>query len=276
MSDSSYDYMNTPDIQSETDSRGIEIQQVGISRLRYPLVWHENQQKAQHSEGLFKFTASLPADQRGTHMSRFVELLHANHTSLNMQTWMDFPDMIINALQTDSASAEMQFSLFREISAPVTGKYALQAADILIRSEKKISGGTSFSSMFIQLDIPIATVCPCSREISARGAHNQRGMVRISGNLYMNLVHSLQIQELIGIFESCSSVQLYPLLKRSDEKYVTEKGYDQAKFVEDVARDLVLVARKSEVFESFTVEVENEESIHTHNAFARICEEKKT
>ncbi|GAB6090935.1 GTP cyclohydrolase FolE2 [Spirochaeta dissipatitropha] len=274
MSDSSQDFMNTPDIQSETDSRGIVIQQVGISQLRYPLVWMEDQQM--HSEGVFKFTASLPADQRGTHMSRFVELLHAQHTSLSMQTWMNFPDMIMEALQTDSASAEMQFSLFREIAAPVTGKIALQAAEVLLRSKKELSGNSSFSSMFIQLDIPIATVCPCSREISARGAHNQRGMVRISGYLRENLINNLQLKKLISTFEACSSVQLHPLLKRSDEKYVTEKGYDQAKFVEDVARDLVLAARNTEVFESFAVEVENEESIHTHNAFARINEEKKS
>ncbi|AFG37676.1 GTP cyclohydrolase FolE2 [Spirochaeta africana] len=258
------------DIQNEPDNRGIAIGKVGVSRLRYPLIWHESDGSSFTAQGEFRLSASLDAHHRGTHMSRFVEQLHLLHHSLGLQQWYEFPCQLARVLNASRADAAVAFSLFREIAAPNTGKVGMQAVEVGLDAHWQSDGQHWLE---LELALPIATVCPCSREISERGAHNQRGLVTVRGRILPELIARVSLLQLIQRFEGCASVPLYPVLKRTDEKLVTEQGYDQAKFVEDVVRDVVLAARDCRLYRSFRVEVENQESIHTHNAFAIVEEE---
>ncbi len=259
------------DVQSMQDKRGIEIDTVGVRRLFYPLVWHDGSGTSQSCRGEFSLSVSLPAQQRGTHMSRFLEHLHTAHRHISLQSWVDFAPKLANALQAQSVSAQVRFSLFRPVFAPITQQQGMQEIHIELKSA--IKNGIQ-QALFLSITLPAATVCPCSKQISDRGAHNQRGEIQVSG--YLSKVHldPICLFDLVQEFEKCASVPVYPLLKRQDEKYVTEAGYDNAKFVEDVARDVVLATRTMNLFERFTVTVENQESIHAHNAFAKIKEGK--
>ncbi|MFW5801336.1 MAG: GTP cyclohydrolase I FolE2, partial [Spirochaeta sp.] len=217
----------------------------------------------------FALSASLDSHHRGTHMSRFIEQLQAVYQDISLISWNRFPEQIASVLEALRADTKVRFALFREVSAPHTKKVGMQAADIQLLSRWTRRSG---STLNLRLSLPVATVCPCSREISERGAHNQRGTVTVSGTVAQQRLSELSLLDTVTALEGCASVPLYPLLKRSDEKLVTEQGYDHAKFVEDVARDVVLLTRELNIFSDFTIEVENQESIHTHNAFAIIQE----
>ena len=258
------------DIQAESDNRQIPIQRVGVSKVSYPLIWHEPDGCCLPATGDFSLSASLAAHMRGTHMSRFMEHLQSNHEKLSLQRWYDTPVELAELLGADTADAIVRFRLFRKMKAPVTGRSGMQAYDVMLHA--RTAGHGKPRQLELKLELPIATVCPCSREISDRGAHNQRGTVLLCGVVRQDRIAAVQLSDIVAALEECSSVALYPILKRSDEKWVTERGYDTAKFVEDVARDVVLKTRELDVFDCFDVTVENQESIHTHNAFAFIQE----
>jgi GTP cyclohydrolase I len=243
------------DTQSERDSRGIAIGQVGIRGLRYPIVV-----EGRPSVGIFSLGASLAAAERGTHMSRFVESVHAHQNGITPEVLQSMGRQLCRKLKADSAVIRVNFPFFVEKQAPVSGMVGSVDYDVVWEVI-----ATPKSVQFAQeIQVPIGTLCPCSKAISERGAHNQRGHV----NVRLETAKPLALGKLIALIEEAASSELYSVLKRPDEKAVTERAYDNPAFVEDVVREVVLRLKKLKGLRSFSVDVENFESIHNHNAYA--------
>ena len=251
-----------PDVQSSVDVRNLPIQQVGIKNLRFPLQW-ASANGPQATVALLTMTVYLPADQKGTHMSRFVQLMEDEAaTVLDAQGLQKLTWEMLKRLDSDAGKLDISFPYFRTKTAPVSGIKSLLDYDV--RVVGCVEKGEYQSEL--QVLIPVTSLCPCSKEISQYGAHNQRSHVTI------NLRHTgeIQIDELIDLVEEQASCQLYGLLKRPDEKYVTERAYENPKFVEDMVRDVAARLRDDSRVSQFTVESENFESIHNHSAYAVI------
>ena len=251
-----------PDVQSIVDVRNLPIQQVGIKNLRFPLQW-ASANGPQATVALLTMTVYLPADQKGTHMSRFVQLMEDEAaTVLDAQGLQKLTWEMLKRLDSDAGKLDISFPYFRTKTAPVSGIKSLLDYDV--RVVGSVENGVYQSEL--QVLIPVTSLCPCSKEISQYGAHNQRSHVTI------NLRHTgeIQIDELIDLVEEQASCQLYGLLKRPDEKYVTERAYENPKFVEDMVRDVAARLRDDSRVSQFTVESENFESIHNHSAYAMI------
>ena len=251
-----------PDVQSSVDVRNLQIQQVGIKNLRFPLQW-ASANGPQATVALLTMTVYLPADQKGTHMSRFVQLMEDEAaTVLDAQGLQKLTWEMLKRLDSDAGKLDISFPYFRTKTAPVSGIKSLLDYDV--RVVGSVENGVYQSEL--QVLIPVTSLCPCSKEISQYGAHNQRSHVTI------NLRHTgeIQIDELIDLVEEQASCQLYGLLKRPDEKYVTERAYENPKFVEDMVRDVAARLRDDSRVSQFTVESENFESIHNHSAYAMI------
>jgi GTP cyclohydrolase IB len=249
--------MALKDTQSETDTRGWRINRVGITNLLYPVHIHGQQTPAR-----FTLTADLAADQRGTHMSRFVTHLHANRQDISPRRLATMLKAIQASLQSTEAHLQVTFPFFLEKAAPVTatpGYLAYDATwDMTLRA--------SIVETTTTIRVPIGTLCPCSKAISDRGAHNQRGLVTLS----VRGKKDLPLAKLVALVEAAASCELYSVLKRPDEKFVTERAYDNPTFVEDVARNVALRAVKLPGAAWFSVTVQNYESIHQHDAYAVI------
>lgn len=251
-----------PDVQSSVDSRNLPIQQVGIKNLRFP-IHIATANGPQTTVAHLTMTVFLPADQKGTHMSRFVQLMEDEaQTVMDAAALQRLTQEMVSRLDSHSGRLDMSFPYFRSKTAPISGIKSLLDYDVRVVGE--IKDGVYQSQL--QVLIPVTSLCPCSKEISQYGAHNQRSHVTI------NLTHTggIQIDELIDIVEEQASCQLYGLLKRPDEKYVTERAYENPKFVEDMVRDVAATLRDDERVVAFTVESENFESIHNHSAYAVI------
>ncbi|AUZ04048.2 MULTISPECIES: GTP cyclohydrolase FolE2 [Vitreoscilla] len=251
-----------PDVQSSVDSRNLPIQQVGIKNLRFP-IHIATASGPQTTVANLTMTVFLPADQKGTHMSRFVQLMEDEaQTVLDAAQLQRLTQDMLQRLDSHSGRLDMSFPYFRSKTAPISGIKSLLDYDVRVVGE--IKDGQYQSQL--QVLIPVTSLCPCSKEISQYGAHNQRSHVTI------NLTHTggIQVDELIDIVEEQASCQLYGLLKRPDEKYVTERAYENPKFVEDMVRDVAATLRDDERVLAFTVESENFESIHNHSAYAVI------
>ena len=251
-----------PDVQSSVDVRNLPIQQVGIKNLRFPLQW-ASANGPQATVALLTMTVYLPADQKGTHMSRFVQLMEDEAaTVLDAQGLQKLTWEMLKRLDSGAGKLDISFPYFRTKTAPVSGIKSLLDYDV--RVVGSVENGVYQSEL--QVLIPVTSLCPCSKEISQYGAHNQRSHVTI------NLRHTgeIQIDELIDLVEEQASCQLYGLLKRPDEKYVTERAYENPKFVEDMVRDVAARLRDDSRVSQFTVESENFESIHNHSAYAVI------
>ena len=251
-----------PDVRSSVDVRNLPIQQVGIKNLRFPLQW-ASANGPQATVALLTMTVYLPADQKGTHMSRFVQLMEDEAaTVLDAQGLQKLTWEMLKRLDSDAGKLDISFPYFRTKTAPVSGIKSLLDYDV--RVVGSVENGVYQSEL--QVLIPVTSLCPCSKEISQYGAHNQRSHVTI------NLRHTgeIQIDELIDLVEEQASCQLYGLLKRPDEKYVTERAYENPKFVEDMVRDVAARLRDDSRVSQFTVESENFESIHNHSAYAVI------
>ena len=257
---------NMDDVQNQIDNRGIKIQQTGIKNVFLPLVIFDQQVQA-----MIKFTVSLTKNFRGTHMSRLMEIL-TDWTSkpLSMININSILDEAIDKLNTDSAKIHIDFKYFVERDAPVSKKKSLLDLDCFIEGET-IEKQRNF---ILSVAVPLTTLCPCSKEISNFGAHNQRSICRVQLH-FDNVDQIISIEELAKLIEMQASSPIYSLLKREDEKFVTEAAYQNPKFVEDILRDVVIAVRKIHNVKYFTVECENFESIHNHNAFAfheeKIC-----
>ncbi len=248
------------DTQSEPDTRRIPIHRVGVSGLRYPLTIRRPDGTLFGSSCEAALTVSLEAHERGTHMSRFVEELHAAHAAMDPTGVLALAEKLRERLHARESTVTLTLPWFVEKRAPVTGGAAWMDYTVTWQAEV-----TPASSRFLTtLRVPLGTLCPCSKAISDRGAHNQRG--------YATVVLEMDAppwpDDILTLIEAAASCDLYALLKRPDEKYVTERAFDRPVFVEDLVRDIALALSKLSGVRSYRVEAENLESIHSHNACA--------
>ena len=256
------------DVQNQKDTRGVEIQKVGVKGVELPLTI---QRKDAHDITIYSTATvgvSLPAHYKGTHMSRFVEVLNEwrNKRMLGIDV-KGCLEAIVESLNAKSGYLKFDFKYFIDKLSPVTKVSAPMCYECSFEGILDNSGEEDEEYRFyLGVKVPVATLCPCSKEISEYGAHNQRALVSVRIT-YPEEEH-IWLEDLINDIENCASSELYPLLKREDEKYVTEHAYDNPKFVEDVLRDVVLLLRKNEIIDSFEVECESIESIHNHSAWA--------
>lgn len=251
------------DVQNLKDTRNVDIQKVGIKNLELPLTIERKNNSNQVVSALARVSVSLPRDYKGTHMSRFVEVLnewqHKNLLGIDIKGCLE---KIINNLDAQSGELEFNFKYFVEKNAPVTGFSAPLGYDCSF--EGRIYDG--IYKFVLGVKVPVTTLCPCSKEISDNGAHNQRAFITVKVS-YDEDKH-IWLEDLIELVESCGSCPVYPLLKREDEKFVTEKAWNNPKFVEDVLRDVVVALREYETVKEFSVDCEACESIHNHSAWA--------
>ncbi len=251
------------DIQNERDFRNIAINKVGIKGLRYPITVLDRYRGEQHTVASINMFVDLPHECKGTHMSRFVEMLHLFRPKISLRTFSEILTQMKQHLNAESAHIEVTFPYFIEKIAPVSKSPGLMDYTCTligsIHPDCKID-------LISQVVVPVSSVCPCSKEISDAGAHNQRGMVKLSTRFRK----FIWIEDMIELVERAASCDVYSVLKRADEKYITEKSYDNPKFVEDIVRDIALSLKADKNITWFSVEVENFESIHNHNAYAFI------
>ena len=249
-----------PDIQSQIDTRKINIDKVGVKDVRYPIEVFDKKKEKQSTVASINMYVDLPHRFRGTHMSRFIEVLNEYRGLITSNNIPDILKRIKERLNANSSHIEISFSYFIEKKAPVSKTKSL------MEYKCKFTGIMAEKSDFIlQVEVPLTTLCPCSKEISKQSAHNQRSIVKAQVRWDKKLIW---IEDLIELIEKCGSSPVYSLLKRTDEKYVTEHAYDHPMFVEDLVRDISvkLIADKSIIW--FLIEAENLESIHNHNAYA--------
>lgn len=255
------DALHIPDTQSARDQRKLAIQRVGVKDVRYPLTLRVAG-AVQQTAALWTLDVALPAEQKGTHMSRFVQWLDGLDVALDAAALRERHEQMLRKLHAEEGRIEASFSFFLRKRAPVSGMPSLLDYQGRWISETR-AGRTT---LWAEVGVPVKSLCPCSKEISDYGAHNQRSMVTIR----VELLQPIEWHELVRFAEDAGSSELWPLLKRSDEKWVTERAYENPKFVEDLIRDVALAINKDERVGRYSVEVENFESIHNHSAYARI------
>ncbi len=252
------------DVQAQADERNLAIEAVGVSEVRYPVALAVAGGLRVPTVATFTMTVALPAHAKGTHMSRFIEVLEELGPHLcNADDLIAMTRRVQARLGASEAAIEMRFPYFVRKAAPVSGVASLLDCDVAWRVQTRAAGGCDLA---MEVATPVTSLCPCSKEISDYGAHNQRSRVRIDARL----ATPVRIEELVAIAERAASCEVYGLLKRPDEKFVTEKAYDNPKFVEDLVRDVALALAREPRVLGYTVEAENFESIHNHSAFARI------
>jgi GTP cyclohydrolase I len=257
------------DIQNQNDDRCIPIDMVGVSDLRYPIIVLDRTHETQHTVASLSLSVSLPHHFKGTHMSRFIEILNEHRGEVTIRTLPHILHTMKSRLEAESAHIEVRFPYFLERSAPVSGARALIDYECFFTGE---SNG-SHDDFVLGVKVPVTSLCPCSKAISDYGAHNQRGYVTIE-------VRSIPtedgpptiiwIEELIEIAEQSASAPVYALLKRSDERHVTMQAFDNPVFVEDMVRTAAAQLQSDERVAWFRVQAVNQESIHNHSAFAQL------
>ena len=256
-----------PDVQSGHDERNLAIDRVGIKGLRYPLPFADGGAAAQVTIATCNVYVALPGTQKGTHMSRLVELLEERAApgaeALTVSGLRPFVEQLMTRLDAPGGRVEIAFPFFVRKLAPVSGVASLLDIDVQLTAEL---AGDVFTST-LNVSVPVTSLCPCSKEISAYGAHNQRSLVTIG----VRTLEPVDIAEVIRIAEDEASCEVYGILKRADEKYVTERAYDNPRFVEDLVRGVAARLAADDRFAAFIVEAENFESIHNHSAYARIA-----
>jgi GTP cyclohydrolase IB len=253
------------DVQGRADARRLPINRVGIKDIRHPVRVKDRSAGEQHTIANFNMYVSLPHNFKGTHMSRFVEILHGER-EISVESFRAMLEKMTERLEADTGHIEMSFPFFVMKKAPVSGVESLMDYQATLIGERR-DGKTD---MWVRVVVPVTSLCPCSKKISDYGAHNQRSHVTIKAKLRSHL----WIEEIIGIAESEASSELYGILKRPDEKYVTERAYENPKFVEDLVRDVAGRLNTDDRIAEYTVEAENFESIHNHSAYALIERDK--
>jgi GTP cyclohydrolase I len=254
------------DVQARADTRQIPINQVGIKEIRHPVRVKDRATGEQHTVATFNMYVNLPHDFKGTHMSRFVEILH-HEREISVDSFRSMLGEMTERLDADAGHIEMTFPFFVMKRAPISGVESLMDYQASLIGE--IRGGEACT--WVKVVVPVTSLCPCSKKISERGAHNQRSHVTIK----VRLQEHIWIEELIELAESEASCELYGILKRPDEKFVTERAYDNPKFVEDMVRDVAVRLNSDERITAYVVESENFESIHNHSAYAMIEHDKR-
>jgi GTP cyclohydrolase I len=255
-----------PDVQGSVDTRQIPINKVGIKDIRHPVRVADRSGGEQHTIANFNMYVNLPHNFKGTHMSRFVEILNEHERELTVKSFKLMLSEMVERLEATSGHIEMSFPYFVNKAAPVSGVKSLLDYDVTFIGE--IHDGVP--SLTLKVLIPVTSLCPCSKNISDYGAHNQRSHVTVTAQIK----DFVWIEELIDIVEQEASCELYGLLKRPDEKHVTERAYDNPKFVEDIVRDIAARMNAEERISKYIVESENFESIHNHSAYALIEKDK--
>ncbi|CAN5606660.1 GTP cyclohydrolase FolE2 [soil metagenome] len=251
-----------PDTQNQIDCRNLNIDRVGVKNISYPIAVKDRENYIQHTIAKIEMTVDLPKEFKGTHMSRFIEILQCKDREIHI----DSVDAILGEMQkklnAKNSHIILEFPYFRSKNAPVTRKPSLLDYKVkfhAVRYEDK-------KDFVLTVMVPVTTLCPCSKNIAKYGAHNQRGEVTVS----VRFSNTIWIEDIIDIVESSASCDLYSLLKREDEKFVTEKAYENPVFVEDLVRNIVSKIKLNSEVVWYKVEAENFESIHNHNAYAMI------
>ena len=250
------------DVQSSVDKRHLDIDQVGIRAIKHPVIVKDKKGGVQHTVANFNMYVHLPHNFKGTHMSRFVEILNENEDAISVESFENILKQMLVRLESESCDVEMTFPYFVNKEAPVSKVQSL--LDYEVSFIGKVVNGVYTNTT--KVVIPVTSLCPCSKNISDYGAHNQRSHVTVT----IQTNNFVWIEDLIEIVEKQASSELYGLLKRPDEKYVTEKAYDNPKFVEDMVRDIATELKAHKNINAFIVESENFESIHNHSAYALI------
>jgi len=254
------------DVQNSRDRRRIPIQKVGVKGLRYPIRLLDRRNKSQDTIAIVDMSVDLPHNFKGTHMSRFIEVLNMHHGRISPRHMKDILLAIKKKLACDSAHLEIRFPYFMEKKAPVSGASSLVSYDCAMLASLKKSGRSDKLDLIIEAGVPVTMLCPCSKEISKHGAHNQRSIITIK----VRSRKLVWLEELIDIAEKSASSPVYSLLKREDEKAVTEMAYENPKFAEDAVRSVAVLLRKDSRIIWYQVESDNQESIHNHNAYAMV------
>ena len=255
-----------PDVQGSADNRRLAIDRVGIKAVRHPVRIADKSGGVQHTVAVFNMYVHLPHNFKGTHMSRFVEILNSHEREISVESFETILREMVERLEAESGRIEMSFPYFVNKAAPVSGVQSLLDYDVTFIGEIE-RGSYRFTMRVV---VPVTSLCPCSKGISDYGAHNQRSHVTVTARTR----GFVWIEDVVHICEEQASCELYGLLKRPDEKYVTEKAYDNPKFVEDVVRDVATVLNGDPRIVAYVVESENFESIHNHSAYALIEKDK--
>jgi len=251
------------DVQSRVDTRQIPINRVGVKEILHPVRVKDRSGGEQHTVANFNMYVYLPHNFKGTHMSRFLEILHSHEREISVDSFMDILRQMTERLESEAGHIEMKFPYFVNKTAPVSGVRSLLDYQATLIGEVKRGGTTD---LWVKVVVPVTSLCPCSKKISAYGAHNQRSHVTIKARIASHV----WIEELIDFAEKEASCELFGILKRPDEKWVTERAYDNPKFVEDMVRDVAVRLNNDERIREYVVESENFESIHNHSAYALI------
>ena len=256
-----------PDIQGLADTRNLPINKVGIKDIVHPMIIKQRSGNKQSTIANFNMFVNLPHDFKGTHMSRFVQILNQHEEQITVDSFKEMSIEMRDLLEAESGHIEMSFPYFINKAAPVTKVKSLLDYHVTFIGEIK----NNIPDLKVKVLIPVTSLCPCSKKISAYGAHNQRSHVTVT----VKIKDFIWIEELIDVVEREASSELYGLLKRPDEKFVTELAYDNPKFVEDMVRDIAVHLDKDDRISEYMVESENFESIHNHSAYAQIHNIKK-
>ena len=255
------------DVQGHADTRRIPINRVGIKEIVHPVKVKDRSRGEQHTVATFKMYVNLPHNFKGTHMSRFVEILNQHEREISVESFGKMLVEMTERLAATSGHIEMTFPYFVMKKAPVSGVESLMNYQATIFGEHT-DGKTE---VWLKVEVPTTSLCPCSKEISDYGAHNQRSHITLTART----VEHMWLEELIEIAEREASCEVYGILKRPDEKFVTERAYDNPKFVEDTVRDVAVAMNKEKRVRAYVVESENFESIHNHSAYAMIEHDKE-
>lgn len=249
------------DVQSQSDHRQIPLQKVGIADLSYPIRVLDKEKRQQQTIARINLSVNLPEDYRGTHLSRFVEALVEHHQNIGVGEIEEILADVKKRLNSQQAHIDVYFPYFIERAAPASGAKAL--------NQYQCGFEATFDTRLnfvLLVEVPVTTLCPCSREISSRGAHNQRALISVR----CRFTEFVWLEDLIDIVESCASSPVYPLLKREDEKVVTEQAFDNPRFVEDVVREVALKLDQLKQITGYQASAKSFESIHNHNAVALV------
>ena len=254
--------LNIADVQNSADARKLPINKVGIKDIRHPIRVRDRSGGEQHTIAIFNMYVNLPHNFKGTHMSRFVEILNQYEREISVKSFKHILAEMVERLEAEAGHIEMSFPYFVNKSAPVSGVESLMDYDVTFLGE--IRKGKK--STVLKVLVPVTSLCPCSKKISEYGAHNQRSHVTVT----VRTKEFVWIEDLIDMVEKTASCELYGLLKRPDEKAVTERAYNNPKFVEDMVRDIAAKLNEDNRIDGYIVESENFESIHNHSAYALI------
>lgn len=247
------------DIQKQIDLRQIPLEQVGIKGLQYPITVLDKINKIQHTSAIVDLTVNLPQHYKGTHMSRFVEIFHKYHKNLTMKHFLLMLNDIKQSLDAKKSFGTITFPFFLSKTAPVSCQKSIMSYTCTYEGEVSTT-----QSFFVSILVPVTTLCPCSKAISKEGAHNQRSLVTVK----LQSKGFFWIEDIIKLVEDCASSPVYSLLKRPDEKFVTEYAYNHPRFVEDIVREVYIALKNTDLFKWYSIKAQNFESIHNHDAYA--------